>query len=93
MFKLVLVVEHRVVGFSVHPHRHSATQLGGVRKELQPSRAALGAPQMTGVEKLFPLSLASRLSDLGCLETLDKHPCTDEAPALKSLQGDQVILP
>jgi hypothetical protein len=42
-------------------HRHSATQLSGLSKELHPARAALGTPQMTGVEKLFPLSFASLL--------------------------------
>ena len=73
-------------------HGHAAAQFGGMSKELQPKRAALGAPEVPAVEEFFPLSFTGSFQKLGGRKPLDKPPCTERAPVLKSFQRCGVIL-
>src|SRR5689334_19916876 len=67
-------------------HGRAAAELGGMSKELQPARAALGAPEVPAVQEFFPLSFAGLFQSLGCREALHKHPRTERTPVLKGFQ-------
>src|SRR6516165_2539382 len=73
-------------------HGHAAAQVGGMSKELQPKRAALGAPEVPAMQKFFPMAFAGLFQSLGCGEALHKHPRTERSPVLKSFQRCGVIL-
>src|SRR6516165_1566340 len=73
-------------------HGHAAAELGGMSKELQPARTALGAPEVPAVQEFFPLSFTGFFQSLVGREPLHKHPCTERTPVLKSFQCCGVIL-
>src|SRR5215470_4074725 len=71
---------------------HATAQVGTVRKEFHPARAAFGAPKMPTVQEFFPTAFAGLFQSLGCREALHKHPRTHRSPVLKSFQRCGVIL-
>ena len=70
----------------------AAAEVGGMGEEFQSARPALGAPEVSGVQKFLPLALAGLFQHLRRREALHKHPRTDLTPVLKGFQSGGIVL-